>query len=458
MKYKKIFKWELFLGISVILIISFIIFNFFIYGFFLNILDKEINNRLLLISDELQSKIDDIVFTFIASEKYSKLYEKYLNILNETKKRWSVDIVLLNQMWQVCITTIPEYNYFSPDFLSLNINNITYFEDGIPVKEFIQPFKKGDITKGYIYMKMKGNVLSQFISIKKNQYLIFLFIFIFALLISFIFSNLFTKRIENTIAIMEKISRGENKTINIDWFDEFSYLQEQINKMVTNLKQLQEQRTKEIQLVAMGLAHEIKNPVAAAYNLIELILKKPDDKKNLFRLNEIKYEIIRLNSITDKFIHFAKEDNLIKEKLEIKKFFYIFAQQFDINIIYKNLNYEQLIEIDTILMERAIKNLIKNSYEAGAKKIDLIIEKNEKFLQLSLIDDAKLISDNIKDKIFMPFFTTKQEGMGIGLAITRNIIEKHNGKIDYKPLENKNRFEIIIPVEKIFINEDENHV
>lgn len=454
MKYKKIFKWELFLGISIILIISFIMFNFFIYGFFLNILDKEINNRLHLISDELRSNLDDIVFTFTSAEKYSKLYEKYLNILSNTKKRWSVDIVLLNPMWQSCITTIPEYNYFNPDFLSMNINNITYFENGVPTKEYIQPFKKENITKGYIYMKMKGGILSQFISIKKNQYLIFTIIFIFALFISFIFSYLFTKRIDKTISIMEKISRGENKTINIDWFDEFSYLQEQINKMVLNLKQLQEQRTKEIQLVAMGLAHEIKNPIAAAYNLIELVQKKPDDTKNTDRLNEIKQEIIRLSSITDKFIHFAKEDNLIKEKIQIKSFFKSIAQQFEINIVYKNIHDNQLIEIDTILMERALKNLIKNSFEAGAKNIDIIVEKNEKFLLINLIDDARLIPDDIKDKIFIPFFTTKQGGMGIGLAITRNIIEKHNGKIVYKPLENKNSFEIIIPAEKIFINEE----
>ena len=454
MKYKKIFKWELFSGISVILIISFVFFNFFVYGFFLNLLDKELNNRLQLISDELQSNIDDIVFTFTSAEKYSKLYEKYLNILENTKKRWSVDTVLLNLRWQNCISTIPEYKYFSPDFLSININNITYFENGIPVKEYIQPFKKNNIIKGYIYMKMKGNILQQFISIKKNQYLIFLIIFIFALIISFVFSYLFTKRIDNTITIMEKISRGENKTITVSWFDEFSYLQEQINKMVLNLKELQEQRTKEIQLVAMGLAHEIKNPIAAIYNLIEIIQKKPDDNKNIERLNNIKQEIMRLNSITDKFIHFAKEDNLIKEKVQLKSFFKFISEQFDINVIYKNINESQIIEIDTILMERAFKNLIKNSYEAGAKNIDIIIEKNEKFLSICLIDDAKLIPDDIKDKIFIPFFTTKQTGMGIGLAITKNIIEKHNGKIEYKSLENKNRFEIIIPIEKIFINEE----
>ncbi len=454
MKYKKIFKWELFLGISVILIISFIIFNFFIFGFFLNILDKEINNRLSLISDELQSNIDDIAFTFTQSEKFSKLYTKYLYILNETKKRWSVDIVLLNPMWQSCITTIPEYNYFNPDFLSININNITYFENGIPTKEYIQPFKKDNIIKGYIYLKMKGGVLSQFISIKKNQYFIFTAIFIFALFITFIFSYLFTARIDRTISTMEKIARGENKIINIDWFDEFSYLQEQINTMVLNLKHLEEQRTKEIQLIAMGLAHEIKNPIAAAYNLIEIIQKKPDDTKNIDRLNEIKQEITRLNSITDKFIHFARDDNLVKEKIKLKSFFENITNQFNVNINYKNINDNQLIETDSILMERALKNLIKNSYEAGAKNIDLNIEKNENFLLIDIIDDALLIPDNIKDKIFIPFFTTKQNGMGIGLAITKNIIEKHNGRIEYKPLENKNRFEIIIPIEKIFINEE----
>jgi signal transduction histidine kinase len=454
MKYKKIFKWELFFGILFIIIISFVLFNFFVYGFFLNILDKEINDRLQLISDEIQSNLDGIVFTFTPGEKYGRTYEKYLSILNDTKNRWSVDIVLLNPMWQVCITTIPEYSYFNPDFLSINLNNITYFENGVPTKEYIQQFKKDGVIKGYVYMKMKGGILSQFTLIKRNQYVIFTIIFIFSLIISFIFSYLFTRRIDKTTSVMEKISRGGNNTIKVDWFDEFSYLQEQINQMVTNLKKLQEQRTNEIQLVAMGLAHEIKNPVAAVYNLIELVQKKPDDDKNIERLNNIKQEIMRLNLITEKFIHFARDDELIKEKMSIKTFFDSFSRQFKLNVIYKNIVDEQIIEFDTILMERAIKNIIKNSYEAGSQKIDVVVEKNQKFLLISIIDDGELIPEDIKDKIFIPFFTTKQTGMGVGLAITKNIIEKHNGKIDYKPLENKNRFEIILPVEKIFINEE----
>ena len=93
MKYKKIFKWELFFGILFIIIISFVLFNFFVYGFFLNILDKEINDRLQLISDEIQSNLDGIVFTFTPGEKYGRTYEKYLSILNDTKNRWFTEYI-----------------------------------------------------------------------------------------------------------------------------------------------------------------------------------------------------------------------------------------------------------------------------------------------------------------------------------------------------------------------------
>jgi len=97
-------------------------------------------------------------------------------------------------------------------------------------------------------------------------------------------------------------------------------------------------------------------------------------------------------------------------------------------------------------MERALKNIIKNSYEANADKIILEIYSENNFFFLKVYDNAPLIPDEIKDKIFIPFFTTKSTGMGIGLSITKNIIEKHSGSIIYDSADNKNNFIIKLPL------------
>ncbi|HNZ30020.1 MAG TPA: ATP-binding protein, partial [Candidatus Goldiibacteriota bacterium] len=92
--------------------------------------------------------------------------------------------------------------------------------------------------------------------------------------------------------------------------------------------------------------------------------------------------------------------------------------------------------------ERAVKNIVKNSYEAGAKNVKVLYEAAARRIVIS--NDAEPIDTETAKKIFIPFFTTKPGGMGIGLAITKNIVEKHDGKIEYKSEHGNNVFLITI--------------
>jgi C4-dicarboxylate-specific signal transduction histidine kinase len=92
-----------------------------------------------------------------------------------------------------------------------------------------------------------------------------------------------------------------------------------------------------------------------------------------------------------------------------------------------------------------MKNIIKNAYEAGAAAVALDAAKEKGFFVLRISDDAPLIDAQVRDKMWVPFFTTKSTGMGIGLAITKNIIEKHKGSVKYKVEDGRNCFEVIIP-------------
>ena len=86
--------------------------------------------------------------------------------------------------------------------------------------------------------------------------------------------------------------------------------------------------------------------------------------------------------------------------------------------------------------------LIQNSYEAGAKNVKVLYEAAARRIVIS--NDAEPIDTETAKKIFIPFFTTKPGGMGIGLAITKNIVEKHGGKIEYKSEHGNNVFLITI--------------
>jgi signal transduction histidine kinase len=448
MTYKKIFKWEIFAGLTVILVINFILLNLLVDTVFKNALDRELDSRLSIIGDSLEKNVDESVFLLSHEDKYSSFYRKALDTIAEVKNTWSMDITFMNTRGKTCVSTVAGYDFLDSYILKGSENySITYFDNGVPVKNYIYRYMKGDSLKGYIVMQLKGGALSFFTGIKKVQMSIMVWMFLFALAVSFIFSYLITRRIEYTVREMEIISKGDmDRQVKIGWFDEFSYLQDQVNKMVRSLKELQESRYREIQIVAMGLAHEIKNPAAAIYNLAEVMQKGKIDEKAGITITKIKNEVTRLNSITEKFIHFAREKEISKSSFDLGYFVNMLKEQYPALVLkYYGLTEKDSVQMDDVLLERAFKNIIKNAYEAGAAEVALEISKGQNKAVFRIVDNGKSIDPSVVDKIFVPFFTTKSTGMGIGLAITKNIIEKHGGTIEYKVADGRNCFEVSLP-------------
>jgi C4-dicarboxylate-specific signal transduction histidine kinase len=99
-------------------------------------------------------------------------------------------------------------------------------------------------------------------------------------------------------------------------------------------------------------------------------------------------------------------------------------------------------------MEQVIINLITNSIHALKEKSEkkLIIssytENNRFFIVIS--DNGKGVDAEIRDKVFLPFFTTRKDGAGIGLTLSKNIIEAHGGYLSYQTDEDKTSFVICL--------------
>lgn len=106
-----------------------------------------------------------------------------------------------------------------------------------------------------------------------------------------------------------------------------------------------------------------------------------------------------------------------------------------LKIDYKSTNDKNIIPGDKDLIELVFINLIKNATEAKATEIKIIIEESNKQINVSLQDNGYGIDDSIIDKVFLPFYTTKEGGSGIGLSITRQIIYAHGGNIEIEPSE-----------------------
>ncbi|HEX2924602.1 MAG TPA: ATP-binding protein, partial [Chloroflexota bacterium] len=109
------------------------------------------------------------------------------------------------------------------------------------------------------------------------------------------------------------------------------------------------------------------------------------------------------------------------------------------------------IEADDKQIEQVLKNIILNALQAMPEggKLELRTRRlpNQEYVELSVMDTGMGIPEEKLEKIFVPFFTTKTKGTGLGLAVVRKIIENHKGRIEViSKVDEGTSFNIILPV------------
>ena len=209
------------------------------------------------------------------------------------------------------------------------------------------------------------------------------------------------------------------------------------------------------QMVA-GISHEIKNPLGIIRSTAELLGEMPDANETQKRLSGvIKEESTRLNQIVTEFLDFARPQvpNLQECQLEeiIEKNLSFIRPELEKKGIQvqDNLNGRSFrLRADHDLLYRAFLNILINAIQSmqDGGTIDIKVEEARDTFQIEIEDTGCGISEENADKIFNPFFTTKEKGSGLGLSIVRKIIEGHRGTIDIQSREGEGtRVEVQLP-------------
>ena len=89
-----------------------------------------------------------------------------------------------------------------------------------------------------------------------------------------------------------------------------------------------------------------------------------------------------------------------------------------------------MVYADESQISRIFQNLIKNALQAGARRITISVRRDGDEVVVEVSNDGSPIALGSREQIFVPFFTTKSDGSGIGLSISRQIMRQHNGTID----------------------------
>lgn len=229
------------------------------------------------------------------------------------------------------------------------------------------------------------------------------------------------------------------------------------------IQQLIDKKEKESWYKLMNvMSHEIINTItpisSLAENLDTLILDDELDKDSKDELSQglkiIKKRSYHLTSFVDTYRKLAelplpnkKEENLTSIVLSTLSLFEQELKQKKVTLLF-NSDKSFLINADGKQIEQVIINLLSNSLYAiehlENPKISIQISADNTRTNLSITDNGVGIPDEIKDNIFVPYFTTRKNGSGIGLTLSKSIIESHNGLIQFSSIPNRTIFTVIL--------------
>ena len=295
-------------------------------------------------------------------------------------------------------------------------------------------------------------------------YQIYFIMLVVAIVLAYFISRFVTRSIET---IRLKIGQAgllkKNEKIYLkNATKEIDSLVNSYNKMIDDLddsvqRLAKTEREQAWQEMAKQVAHEIKNPLTPMRLTVQSFQKNSgiDSIDEKIKINDFCQTLIEqidtMSNVATSFSDFATLPKTQLEKTDIvdatKKAVEIFEQN---NITFKTSGNNIFVKLDKEQWIRVMTNLIKNSIQAipHDRDPDILVQisENSKSVKILVSDNGQGVSKSNRDKIFEPKFTTKSDGMGLGLGIVKNIISSHRGKISYKSKSNKvTDFTITLP-------------
>jgi len=210
---------------------------------------------------------------------------------------------------------------------------------------------------------------------------------------------------------------------------------------LTETKELQEQIVQSERLAALGrmvaeITHEIKNPLMMIGGFAEQLARVTEDEKKLEKLHIITEEVKRLERLLSDLREFYITKAMASDPVNIAK---LLKEVFSLaKGDFKRHNIQAKLELDNKAvivagdkgsLKQVFLNLVKNSIEAMEAGGKLLVQSKVSgdTLEIVITDNGCGMAEGEKEKIFAPFFTTKKHGTGLGLCISKRIIEGHEG-------------------------------
>lgn len=376
--------------------------------------------------------------SFLRDTSYARLSKDILtHIENSPNKSYVYSFEEDGQEYQ------SSYSYITDaSFKPLAIMSLPYIEDdGFMNKELNENLKRAVVVYGFMLF--------------------------FAIILAYLLTKYITRSLRT---VSEKITETrlnkKNQKIKLDTrsSEEITTLVDAYNSMIDELEisaaQLAtSEREAAWREMAKQVAHEIKNPLTPMRLSVQSFQRKfdPKDPEIVEKVSEYSHTLIQqidtMSSIASAFSTYAKMPAQQDESLDVVKITRLALDIFNEDYIYFFSDEKELIAtFDRTQWIRVVTNLVKNGIQAIDKKqpeeprIEVRVFSQNNFTHISVTDNGAGITEENKAKVFEPKFTTKSSGMGLGLAMVKNIVETYHGSISLQSVEGKGTtFTVAIP-------------
>ncbi len=474
------FKNKIRFSMLFILFISFVLFGtgtvYFAVKQNENISNRQIKEKIQSVLTELKHKLqyEDELTPDWHTEQYDHLDE----LLNKFSQVFFADINLYDLNGFILASSRSEI--FNRGLIGKEMNSKAYYKLVSEGKtEYIQTEHIGKMEYSSVYIPLRNekNKIIAFINlpyfsdsnrVKKNisdvlmtTINLYLILFLLTAFLSVLISEQITKPLTLLQNKFKSVQLGKKHTqIIYNKQDEIGSLVKEYNLMVAKLEEsagklAESERESAWREMAKQIAHEIKNPLTPMKLSIQLLQKTWYDKSGSEhefeeRLNNVAQTLIEqintLSSIASEFSAFAKMPKARKEEVELvkklKNVTALFENEADTDISLELNNIDELYIIaDKEQVSRVFINLVKNAVQAIPKsrkgKIEISLKTENNKAVVTIKDNGEGIPESRKKHLFEPSFTTKTTGMGIGLAIVKNIITSAGGSVRFESDNNE---------------------
>ena len=392
--------------------------------------------------------------------------ESLLPQLNALVNNLNLDFNLYDEKGELYYSSQPKI--FEQKIISRRMNPEAFFEMQEEGKtQYIHPENAGKLKYvsayapytdrqgtiiGYLnlpYFEKQNELnkeISGFLSALINIYVL---LFAIALLVTLFISS----RITQPLLLIQEKLRGirlgkRNEQIEYSRKDEIGQLVQEYNRMIEELsdsaeKLAQSERESAWREMAKQVAHEIKNPLTPmklSVQHVQMAWKenRPGKEEMIDRMaNTLIQQIDTLSAIATEFSNFAKMPQAQREAVDLEEILQstvdLFKETPGVEIKYNSGGVSSVVYADKDQLIRVFSNLLKNAIQsipAGMEgRIEVVAKEESNGILVSIQDNGIGIKPDEQEKIFRPNFTTKSSGMGLGLAMVKNIIENTGGKI-----------------------------